>query len=240
MTQTESVPVPSNNTLLLIALRSEAQVSEGDPPDSKGILPIDATPFWTNEWSPDTAPQEAYRFDNLTIGLTGPQAHSLASVGTKLMLDNARQGGSPFERIVNFGAVGAYPWSPQTSISDAYFVSLSRRWDQTIPARGFEFYTDAIRLAVPSLPPGEVAKTCLSGSRFSSDFDHQSREMLDGDLEDLELYDMARIANTIEIPFYSIKFVTNTTTPDGASKFFENLAKARTQGTEKLESFLLS
>ena len=62
--------------------------------------------------------------------------------------------------------------------------------------------------------------------------------MLDGDLEDFEVYDMARVTQVIGIPFYSIKFVTNITTPEGAQDFFKNLPAARAVGTQLLRSFL--
>ncbi len=220
-------PISSTNTLLLIALMSEAQ----------DILPADAAPYWVNDKSPNAAPQQAYRFDKLTIGITGPLGHSFLSVGLRLLLGNRDQDEMPFTRMVNFGAAGKYPWSDAEVLS-AYFVREARRWDETIPARGFEFYTAPAKLAVPDLPDGETTQVCLSSNRFSSDFDRQTHQMLDGDLEDFELYDMARVASLCEIPFYSIKFVTNVTTPEGASEFFQNLAPARKVGTCKLREFL--
>lgn len=234
MNSPDPLPKPEKKTLLLIALSAEAG----------GFIPADAKPCWQNPDSPaesEDAPelhqQRAYRLsDTLTLGLSGPMGHSMVSVASRLLLDS--QGSAPFERLVNFGAVGRYTWSSTTKTLKAYCVGASLRWDQVIPLRGFEFYGQAAELHVPQ---GKHGVCCLTGNRFTSNFEQLSRgALLQGDVEDNELYDVARWSQLVGLPLTSIKFVTNDATPDGVTEFVKNLAKAQLAGADLLRDFLAS
>ncbi len=219
-------------TLLLVAVGLEAE----------DIIPSGAQPFWTNPSAPSESPQEAYELDeNLILGITGPMGHSMCAVATLLLNRNTAEGQPPFEQVVNFGGAGAYTWGDAAKFvtpdytPKAWFVGKSRRWDQFIPARGFEYYGEVTDLVVPD---GQTALLCQSANRFSSNFDQAHFGFLQGDLEDNELYDLTRWARIQSLPLASIKFVTNLTTPTGALDYFANLPAGRKVGTEMLETFL--
>jgi hypothetical protein len=147
-------------------------------------------------------------------------------------------GGRSFEEVVNFGSCGRYSWSEQTELLGVYFVTESRQWDLSFNFRGWDYANGTMRLTPPPQWPGPVT-TCFSGGRYSTPSDRHWPMWLTGDLEEFELYSLSWLCLELGVPLAGLKFVTDTPDANGASQDVENMATARSAGTDVLRRYLV-
>lgn len=139
--------------------------------------------------------------------------------------------------VINFGAAGSYrgleghPEAP--AIGEVVIVETSYRFDVGDNLH----WAPPIALPVPDL--GLRSVTCVTGSRYSTPQDRASPYFpADGDVEDMELYALAVLMKTLEIPLYSLKFVTNIVEAEGLEDFRQHVRSGRDRAEECLLQLL--
>lgn len=141
------------------------------------------------------------------------------------------------DRIVNFGACGTYGTQfgaqnpPQ--VGDVVGVSTSLRFDvddnqHWVPPRKIETCDIDLRHVI-----------CATGSRYSKLSDYEADGFpKEAQVEDMELYALAVLSEALEVPLYSIKYVTNKVGPSGKEQYRRNVVAAREDGYTKVDTLL--
>lgn len=172
-----------------------------------------------------------YRGDTFDLLMSGVLEHHMVAATA-----SALQTLVPTQ-IVNFGACGTYGnrfgSTSSPKIRDSVCISESLRFDvddnlHWVPPRN-------LRIVDLGLPTA----ICVSGSRYSQNADYETAYFpRQGNVEDMELYGLAVLLETLRIPLYSIKYVTNEVGPHGRTQFRENVVAARESGQDALRNLL--
>jgi nucleoside phosphorylase len=139
--------------------------------------------------------------------------------------------------VVNFGACGTYGdrfgSKSAPAAGDVVMVSQCLRFDvgdnlHWVPPREIE----TAEIGLPTA-------TCVTGSRYSRPSDYKSEFFpRAGHVEDMEIYGLAVLLETLEVPLYGIKFVTNEVGPMGREQFRRNVLQARAKGCIALDALM--
>ena len=175
--------------------------------------------------------QEAglYHGTQLNLAITGVLEHNMVAATSLVLLRLGHE--VPF--VVNFGAVGCYQQRHAYScptVGDTVLVRKVCRFD----------VDDNVHWAPPlalSTPDDDLpAVVCVTGSRYSTEYDRTSPYLpVDGQVEDMELYGLAVLLQTLDIPLLSVKLVVNIVSTDGREQMRQNLSLVR----QHAESVLL-
>ncbi len=174
-----------------------------------------------------------YRGEFCDLLLSGVLEHHMVAA-TALALQHLT-----VDYVVNFGACGTYGdrftkgMTPE--IGDTVGVSVSCRFD----------VADNLHWAPPRpLPMPDnllTPATCVTGSRYSTPSDYESEYFpAAGDVEDMELYGLCVLLESLGKPLYSIKFVTNEVGPAGREQFRANVVPVRDSAQAVLTELLHS
>lgn len=87
-------------------------------------------------------------------------------------------------------------------------------------------WAQPIELRVPDVDLPVVS--CVTGSRYSTAADRQSSHFPhEGQVEDMELYGLAVLLKTFNVPLLSVKYVVNTVGPSGREQLRQNIVPLR-------------
>jgi hypothetical protein len=94
-----------------------------------------------------------------------------------------------------------------------------------------------LELQVPAVDlPSAV---CVTGSRYSTPADRASPYFpKEGQVEDMELYGLTVLLQTLQIPLVSVKYVVNEVGPDGREQLRQNIIPLRQRAEEALVAVL--
>ncbi len=174
-----------------------------------------------------------YRGEFCSVLITGVLEHHMVAA-TALALQAI-----DVDHVVNFGACGTYGnrfgATSAPAIGDTVGVSLSYRFD--VDDNGHWAPPRRLDVADASLP----AVACVSGSRYSRDHDYETGFFpMDGNVEDMELYGLSVLMQTLDRPLYSVKYVVNEVGPSGREQFRANVVSVRASAERALEKCILA
>ncbi len=173
-----------------------------------------------------------YRGTSCNLAITGVLEHNMVAQ-IALVLSRLTEK-VPF--VLNFGTVGYYRQKGKTqemTLGDSVLVNTVRRFDIDDNLH----WAPPINLYVPSIDlPSAV---CITGSRYSTEADHESPFFpADGDVEDMELYALAVLLHTFQIPLIALKFIVNYVPTDGPAQAQRNLVASRSHAEKTLMKVL--
>lgn len=172
-----------------------------------------------------------YRGDRRDLVISGVLEHHMVAACALAVRDLSPR------VVVNFGASGTYGGrfngTEGPRIGESVLVSNCFRFD----------VDDNTHWALPRrlevLDLGVRQVNCITGSRYSRAEDYASPHFpRQCEIEDMELYAVAVLLETLALTLYSIKYITNQVGPEGRSQFRENVTAARSAGEKTLESLL--
>lgn len=138
--------------------------------------------------------------------------------------------------VINFGAAGSYGTEHAPAVGEVVLVDTVGRFDvddnvHWVPPRRLATVDLALDLGLPTV-------TCITGSRYSTPRDRASEHFPDGHVEDMELYALAVLLETLGIPLLSLKYVTNLVDGGGREQFRDNVEANRDRAYRALEGLL--
>ena len=172
-----------------------------------------------------------YRGSKRDLVISGVLEHHMTAACARAVADL-----SPYA-VVNFGACGSYDGrlngSTGPQIGEAVVVADSYRFDVDDNAH----WAPRRVLKIPDLDVRQVA--CVTGSRYSRAKDREAVYFPHcGEIEDMELYALAVLLETLEVPLYSIKYVTNQVGSEGRNEYRQNVVSAMANGERALQALL--
>ena len=157
----------------------------------------------------------------LLIGITGLGGSNMAALASRLL---ARHPG--ITHVANFGSAGAYPHAalPTGSLLQ---VSHVCKWDLHLPLSQFDSQFAPIELAGFSNVDEEIRRViCASGCSFSTAADRARPGFPEAEIEDMELYSLARLCQLHNVPLASLKFISNHVGESGIAEFEAEFSRA--------------
>jgi nucleoside phosphorylase len=155
------------------------------------------------------------------LAITGVLEHNMVAATALILLRLQRQ----ISCVVNFGAVGCYRQGADGGgpvVGDVVMIRRVCRFDVDDNVH----WARPIELHVPNVNVPVVS--CVTGSRYSTAADRQSSHFPhEGQVEDMELYGLAVLLQTFQIPLLSVKYVVNTVEPSGREQLRQNIVPFR-------------
>ncbi|MDH3600027.1 MAG: hypothetical protein OEU26_10365 [Candidatus Tectomicrobia bacterium] len=173
-----------------------------------------------------------YRSAHFHLAITGVLEHNMSAATTLALLRLERQ----ISCVVNFGTVGCYferADSGCPTVGDVVVIRRVYRFDVDDNVH----WARPIELHVPNV--NLPAVSCVTGSRYSTASDRQSIYFpQEGQVEDMELYGLAVLLQTLRIPLLSVKYVVNTVEPSGREQARQNIVPFRPRAEVALQRVL--
>lgn len=162
-----------------------------------------------------------YYGSQLNLAITGVLEHNMVAA-TSLILRHLKESVS---FVLNFGAVGYYPQQHEgvsLTVGETVLVRQVYRFDVDDNLH----WVPPVTLSTPAIDLQSVI--CVTGSRYSTEKDRESPYFpKSGQVEDMELYGLAVLLQSLKIPLISVKFVSNIVNADGREQMRQNLSSLR-------------